>query len=129
MKIPNRFIVVDDDTTNNLVCKYVIHRFNNNADVQLFTDPEKALEIIKDSSASAEVETVLFLDLNMPTMSGPEFLEEFENFNQDVQKQISIYILTASLDLGDRDRAERNVFVKGYLPKPLSMETMNQIFG
>lgn len=130
MKIPRLFIVVDDDPFNNLVCKYTIHKFDSNAEIQLFTDPELALASIKESFPGDDEnpDTVLFLDINMPIMSGWEFLEGFEAFNEKIHKQITIYILSSSIDPTDNENAEKNPFVKGYFPKPLSLETLNEIF-
>ena len=131
MKNTHRFIVVDDDSFNNLVCKYSILKFDTNAEIQLFTDPEKALAAIREqfSNTTENLDTVLFLDINMPVMSGWEFLDEFETFDKKIHQQITIYILSSSIDPGDKIYADNNSFVKGYYPKPLSIETMNQIFS
>ncbi|WP_221393804.1 two-component system response regulator [Dyadobacter sp. NIV53] len=131
MKISHRFIVVDDDSFNNLVCKYTILKYDASADIQLFTDPEKALAVIREEfgNITEGLDTVLFLDINMPIMSGWEFLNEFETYSQNIHRQITIYILSSSIDPGDKIKADGNTFVKGYYPKPLGIETMNQIFG
>ena len=130
MKVPHHFIVVDDDPMNNLICKYTIHRYNSGAEIQIFTDPGKALEMIEETfdKSTENLDTVLFLDINMPTMSGWEFLDEFENFAKKIQKQFSIYILSSSIDASDKDKANVNSLVKGYISKPLSLDLMNEIF-
>lgn len=129
MKVPYYFIVVDDDPMNNLICKHIIQKYNQGAEIQVFTDPKKALEMIEkfdDSSENPDI--VLFLDINMPSMSGWEFLNEFENFAVKIQQQISIYMLSSSIDQTDKDKANVNSLVKGYISKPLSLDLMNQIF-
>jgi CheY-like chemotaxis protein len=129
MRFPRRFIVVDDDPMNNLICKHAIHKFDNGAEVLLFTEPEKALVVIKETyeNLTQSTETVLFLDINMPTMSGWEFLEIFRDLNGSVHSQIEIYILSSSIDENDKKKAMHNAFVKGYLPKPLSVQMINEI--
>ncbi|WP_298526008.1 hypothetical protein [uncultured Christiangramia sp.] len=42
MKIHD-YIIVDDDPTNNLICKLVIEKFDSNASVTVFQKPEQAL--------------------------------------------------------------------------------------
>ena len=131
MKVPHYFIVVDDDPMNNLICKHIIHKYNGGAEILIFTEPEKALKMIVETfdGITENPETVLFLDINMPSMNGWEFLNEFENFTKKIQQQISIYILSSSIDQSDRDKAEINSLVKGYISKPLSLDSMNEIFA
>ena len=58
MKTTHRFIVVDDDSFNNLVCKYTILKYDSGAEIQLYTDPEKALAAIKEEKTIAELASV-----------------------------------------------------------------------
>ncbi|MCE6989677.1 response regulator [Dyadobacter sp. CY323] len=130
MKIPPQFIVVDDDPINNLVCKYNIASLAPAAHIQLFTDPENALAWIREeySQKPDSPETVLFLDINMPVMNGWEFLDEFSSLPDSVHTQISIFILSSSIDPEDKQNAENHPLVRGYYSKPLSKETINQIY-
>ena len=130
MKKSYRFIVVDDDPFNNIVCKYTILKFDADADIQLFTDPEKALAAIQEqfSNKTESLNTILFLDINMLGISGWEFLNVFESFNEKIHQQFAIYILSSSINPTDKINADVNPFVKGYYPKPLSLETINLLF-
>jgi CheY-like chemotaxis protein len=131
MKLPSKFIVVDDDPGNNLICKYVIASIAPNASIHLFTDPEKALEWIQeDYNDSAQDQfAALFLDINMPVMNGWEFLDKFCLFPTPLQEQITIFILSSSIDPEDTEKAEKHPLVNGYYSKPLGKETINQIFN
>ena len=81
MESPKRFIVVDDDPTSNLLCIYAIRRVYPDMDIQLFENPEVALDAIKleYSNADHNISTVLLLDINMPVLSGWDFLEQFRD--------------------------------------------------
>ena len=129
MKSANRFIVVDDDPLNNLVCKHIILKFDKDAQIKLFTEPEKALEAIKEifSVSTENNGSILLLDINMPVMNGWEFLDVFETFDEKIQQQITIYILSSSIDYGDMEKADQNPYVKGYYQKPLSLKTIHMI--
>jgi two-component SAPR family response regulator len=122
------FIVVDDDSVNNLICRKVIKNVFPEAVVLTFTNPETALTYIKsiyfDSCGKA---TILLLDINMPILSGWDFLEEFEGFDANIKEQLKIYMLSSSTDQLDKDLANENKNVCGYIEKPLDKDIIAKI--
>lgn len=127
MKKLDQYLVVDDDKTNNLICRFTIQRFNKNAVINLFTYPQEALQFIRSKKIEHEEgSTMLFLDINMPTMSGFEFLEEFRKLGKEVTDKYHIFILTSSIeDLSSW--AEQFPMVKGFLSKPLKLANLQDI--
>ena len=121
-----RFIVVDDDPTNNLVCEHILKRNFNHAHINLFTEPEKALRYISEhySNVDERISTVILLDINMPIISGWEFLEEFGTLSDAVRSQFTIFMLSSSVDERDKEQAEKNPFVSGFFSKPLSIDQL-----
>src|SRR5262249_43823969 len=107
MEKPARFIVIDDDLNNNLICRIAIKGIAGDAEVLTFNIPEKGFEFIVSSYSKTGVEmpTALFLDINMPTWTGWDFLENFEKLDENIQKQIKIYMLSSSIDPKDRERS------------------------
>jgi CheY-like chemotaxis protein len=130
MKIPSDFIVIDDDPVNNMICKYTIASFAPTASIRLFTEPEKALSYIQQEyqNCTSDRETSLFLDINMPTMSGWEFLEQYRLLEGKMHSQIDIFILSSSIDPEDMAHAKNHPLVEGYYSKPLSKETLQLLF-
>ena len=121
MKI-QRYMVVDDDPTNNMICEFTINRFEKEAEIKMFTIPEDALASIKEEySTTGEAQpTVLFLDVNMPTMTGWEFLDVFMQFDKLVKDQFTIYILSSSIEDFTKE-AKFYTFIQGFLSKPLKI--------
>ncbi|WP_169578150.1 response regulator [Salinimicrobium xinjiangense] len=119
------YLVVDDDKTSNLICDFTIQRFNSGAQRNLFTRPEEALEYILGKGLRAGI-TVLFLDVNMPTMSGFEFLGEFEKLPREVQEQYKIYMLTSSIE-DFSSQAEKFTCVQRFLSKPMKLSYLQEI--
>jgi two-component system chemotaxis response regulator CheY len=72
-------------------------------------------------------QTVLFLDINMPVLTGWDFLAAFEKFSATVKERIKIYMLSSSVDQRDKDRAASNQYVKDYIVKPLSKDRLMQL--
>lgn len=123
------FMIVDDDSFNNMLCTHHIKKLFPNASIASFTVPELALDSIsKDYSTIDKKETILLLDLNMPDLSGWDVLAEFEKFPEEVQKQFNIYILTSSIDETDKQKAHDNKLVFGFFVKPLSDKQLESVF-
>ncbi|QRR01368.1 response regulator [Dyadobacter sandarakinus] len=131
MNPPSQFILVDDDPINNMLSKYIISNVAPDAGIQLFTDPVQALAAIEQrfDDPAARVETVLFLDINMPTMSGWEFLEQLAVFPGRLIAHISIFILSSSIDPKDVSNAESHPLVQGYFSKPLSKDIVRKVIA
>ncbi len=120
MSKKQRYIVVDDDATNNMICEFTIKRIDKEADIRLFIKPEDALAYIKKEYGKTNrgLPAVLFLDLNMPTMTGWEFLDVFKEFDKSVKNQFTIYILSSSIE-DFPEEAVKYPFIAGFLSKPL----------
>jgi CheY-like chemotaxis protein len=127
MKKPRQYIIVDDDRTNNLICEYAVKGYDPGAKVMSFTNPEAALiHIEKELEAEDQVPTVLFVDVNMPAMSGWEFLEELEKLDHGIKQKFTIYILSSSTEDFNEER-EQFPYVADFLSKPLSKSSLEQI--
>lgn len=121
-------MLIDDDPTSNLIGEFVIKSCDSEAMIDCFVDPEVALsEIEKRYGKCGNLpETLLFLDLNMPKISGWEFLEVFEDLHEDVRKSFTINILTSSIEDFSAEKV-RFPFVWGFISKPLKKENMREI--
>lgn len=118
-----KYVAVDDDSFNNMLCSMIIEDTLGEVDITTFTKPEEGLAYIENVKSP----TILFLDINMPTLTGWEFLERYEKFSEKVKMFVSIYILSSSLYQRDKDRANQNKHVKGFISKPLESETITLI--
>ncbi len=118
--LPN-FIVIDDDRTNNIICRKIILSVAPEAAIETFFDPNAGLVHIQSAYGSHEANNViLLLDINMPTLFGWEVLEEFRKFSEIVRNHFKIFMLSSSVDPNDRERADNSPLVSGYVEKPLT---------
>ena len=119
-------ILIDDDLSVNYFHRRLITLLNLSEDVHTFFNGKQALEGIVEINKTAipGQKALIFLDLNMPLISGWEFLEEFEKLKGNLTIVCEIHVISASLNPVDKERAEQNPNVISYIGKPLSKETL-----
>jgi CheY-like chemotaxis protein len=118
--IPLRFIIIDNDPINNLLCGLAIKDAVADADILDFTNPLKAFEYISADNESSNRMNVLLLDINLPIWSGWDFVDHFEKLDEKIKKHFKIYMLSSSIDNNDKRRAVENKNVEDYIEKPLT---------
>ena len=118
--IPLRFIIIDNDPVNNLLCGLAIKDAVVDADILDFTNPLKAFEYISEDKESKNRMNILLLDINLPIWSGWDFVDYFEKLDEKIKKHFKIYMLSSSIDNNDKQRAVENKNVVDYIEKPLT---------
>jgi two-component SAPR family response regulator len=129
MNIIRKYIIVDDDQFSNTLCSMIIKRTLGEADTEIFDVPEEGLAFIEDKYSKCMEPAILFLDINMPSLTGWEFVEQYEKFSEEIKNKITIYILSSSVDARDEEKAASNKYVKGFISKPLESSTILSIAG
>jgi len=122
-----KYILVDDDHLCNAISTMMLHNAFEEVEIKAFTRPDEALAFIEKEYAKSGGPTILFLDINMPKIDGWQFLERYDNFSDEIKQQINIYMLSSSIYSKDKNKAEANNNVKGFISKPLSVEILTSI--
>lgn len=121
------FIIIDDDPVNNLICNTNIKRLYTTAQIRTFTQPQSGLDYIgANYIGAASNSTVLFLDINMPVLSGWDVLDRFTDFPDEVKTQFAIYILSSSIANEDKIKAYECHLVTGFIEKPLTLAKLEE---
>ena len=124
----NLIFIVDDDPIHQQIAKIMIDRQGISNAMRTFSDAQEVLNYLREHKQNDDqLPDVILLDLNMPVMDGWDFLEEYAGFYDTLSRDISIYVLTSSIDENDRERVNAYSFVKGYLTKPLSRDIILQL--
>ena len=124
MSTIRNFIIVDDDPWSNKICAIIIKQTLAEAQIHSFLIPEEGLAFIENEFVKNIQPAILFLDINMPSINGWQFLERFEKFGDDVKSKITIYMLSSSIDDKDIDKAKGNRLVKDFISKPMLNDTL-----
>jgi len=121
--------LIDDEPIFNLISSKIINRSGWQGEVRVFISARTAFEEIKMHIANeGYLPDFIFLDIRMPEMDGFEFLEELNNLPKDPLKYIRVYMLSSSLDQKDIIRSHQYPMVKGFLSKPMDIQTIKDIF-
>ena len=116
-----RLMLVDDSEADLLYTQIVLERCGLPIEALAFEEARQALRALADGSAG-HVDVVL-LDINMPGMNGFEFLDAYERLSEPQRRGAVVVMLTSSPTPADRERALRYPSVKGYVVKPLDVES------
>ncbi len=123
-----RIILIDDDAGNNTASKIFLKRVVLETEIVAFTDPAKGLDYILAEYAVKPVKSVLLLDINMPVISGWDVLEKFARYPDDIKKWFTIFILTSSINIDDKQRAAVHPLVSAYIEKPMTIGLLKNLF-
>lgn len=110
-------MLVDDNEFDQMMYKRIVDRSGLVANLLQFTDPEKALDHLRDPAI--DMPSLVLLDINMPKIDGFEFLDIVTN---DLGTRMCpvIVMLTTSLDPRDEERARKHDVVRDFYNKPLT---------
>ena len=123
-----RILLIDDDAGNNTVSRIFLKKVVIETEIVAFTDPVEGLGYIVSEYASRPVNTILLLDINMPVLSGWDVLDKFTALPETIKKYFTIYILTSSINMEDKQRAAVHPLVSAYIEKPMTIGLLKTIF-
>lgn len=120
MKI-NKIFLLDDDPIVNVINEQLFRKFNASKQYIVCRTSQEAMDYIDSADSLPEI---VIIDLNIPLINGFDFLNRFYD---KFLNNLSVYILTSSINPVDYNKAMNYPFVKGYLKKPLTREIVQKI--
>ena len=108
-----KLYLIDDQPMTHFITKKYLKVAGFKGSIQEYTKPGIALSDLKE-----ETSALILLDLQMPEMTGWDFLEEMIEHNLEFQT----IILTSSTSSLDQHRAQNYTMVLDYMVKPLNQE-------
>ncbi len=120
MSDQNKILVIDDDDIFLYTASFAINQANPNVSIITSNNGEDALTKAESFNPKA-----IFVDLNMPIMSGWEFLDELAK--KDKWYSVPIVIVTSSIDWDDKQRAKNHPLKPSFVEKPLSADKIRQL--
>ncbi|GAB1448353.1 response regulator [Bacteroidota bacterium] len=115
-----KILQVDDDYINNMANERLLKKLGVAFESKNFLDPTEALDYLGKETPDFDL---MLLDINMPRLTGWEFLDQFHTHSG----KFPIFMLTSSLDPGDERRAKEHPLLTGFFVKPLTKDSFTKI--
>ena len=106
-----KIFLVDDEPINNKINKKILQLLAPAGDYKDYNDTREAYDAIAETQPD-----LILLDLNMPDVSGWDFLDKM---NEEVLDH-RVIILTSSISASDRNKAATYKNVIEFMNKPIS---------
>ncbi|MDT0690687.1 response regulator [Salegentibacter sp. F188] len=117
--------IIDDDPIFVFGAKKIMQFADFCNSFMVYHNGEEAIKGLKSIILAKEkLPDIILLDLNMPIMDGWQFLDEFTQI--PTENEITIYIVTSSIDPEDVNRAKTYNRITNYLVKPISIEDLRK---
>jgi CheY-like chemotaxis protein len=125
---PLNILLVDDDEINNFLSKELIDIYCPGTNITAKLYVPEALDLLKQGiSKKTALPDVILVDINMPLVSGWDFIEGFEKLDQQSTDDIKLYIYTSSEYFEDINKAKTYRSVRDIFSKPLTTEMIRKI--
>lgn len=112
-----RILLIDDDEDDQLFFQEVVRDLNPSLTCEVAEDGLSGLEVLKGGFSPH----LIFLDLNMPSMNGFDFLIHF--MQEPEWREIPVVIFTTSGQQRDMDRSEE-LGARAFMTKPNSVQEL-----
>lgn len=116
-------LFVDDDKLTLALQSNILSKRLNDTPILTF---EHALDALKhlESAANDDCDSLVLLDINMPGMSGWDFLEEL-NLHPHISNKVKVVMVSSSVESNDKKQAYTYPQVIGFVEKPFSKSTID----
>ena len=121
-KAPLRVLLTDDDENDRLIFKEILDEMDRNITVHMVNDGRQLMDFL--TTENNPLPHIIFLDLNMPNMSGIECLKEIRSNEKYNDISIAIYSTsTSKKDIDDTFRHGANI----YITKPAAYNELKKV--
>jgi CheY-like chemotaxis protein len=111
--------LIDDEKISTFYTENFLKINQFSSEVRTFYNAQDALAELEGLIESEGFPEFIFLDLNMPTLNGWDFLHAYRKFPKKVTEKCTLYILSSSVDANDINNSKVHENVRDFLSKPL----------
>jgi CheY-like chemotaxis protein len=121
--------LVDDNAILRVIFSNMIKSFPDfPIQINLFENALDALEYFENKKENLDSSSeIIFVDINMPFMTGWEMMDKLEEFGPDFLNLFNIYIISSSTSKSDREQIQDYPFIDGYILKPIDKHKLYEL--
>lgn len=122
-----RVWIIDDDDLYVFICKKMLNKLGLENDmIESFPNGKAGLDSIKNRDDKDKLPSLILLDINMPIMNGWDFLDEIDPYLKKLPDDLTIAILSSSVEPSDKAKALSYNEVQDYISKPVNIEDLKR---
>ncbi len=124
----NNILLIDDSDSDNFINNRIITKANVTEKITITYGAREALDYLSEPiEGQYPRPEIIFLDINMPDMTGWDFLDEYLTLSDEKKANVVVCMLTTSRLDKDRDKAASYGVVDYYSMKPLTDKKLMEI--
>ncbi|PXY43250.1 response regulator [Flavobacterium hydrophilum] len=120
MEFKPLFLLIEDNLIDQIVTQQLLKKVFHVEEIIIANNGKEGIEWLEENKTNRPV--IILLDIQMPIMNGFEFLEEYENLQEEIKLKSQIYVLSSTLDSDEIKKIKETHHVIDFLNKPLSVE-------
>jgi response regulator of citrate/malate metabolism len=119
-------LLVDDDDTTNFLHQLAIQKSEATEHIEVAETVDDAIAYLSEQNTETWPD-LIFLDLNLPGLSGWDFMEEYQTLSRRSNRSSVIVVLTASVNRDDEFLALKTIGINNFRVKPLTKDMLDEI--
>jgi two-component system, CitB family, response regulator MalR len=127
----DHILIIDDDQINNLFSQIILEDANACGLVSICHSVTEAMDFLRTVSINDDspFPDLILLDISMPSLDGFDFLDRYHLSGYHEKYKTMISMFTSSHDSEHVEKSKQYNSVIGFINKPLSINSLNNILS
>lgn len=127
MKKQQTILIIDDDDIFIYLTSKVLQGTGKVNTIEVRYSASEALLHLENGHTDKNLPDIILLDLNMPGMTGWEFLSRYQEMAPHFYQFPKLFVVSSSIAENDKQRALNMSCVSGYIAKPVTADSLRQV--